>query len=1690
MPTTYPTYSASRNSQFRSTTNIFLTLAVLLFGPAARGQTITTVAGSSGGWTPATNYGFNTVGMVQDSGGNFYLVSRCWLFRISPAGVVSTIAGSSNCSHSGDNGPAVNANLASPGGLALDSAGNLYITERNNSHRIRKIDAITGIITTVAGTGTGGFSGDNGPATSAQLANPFGLAFDTTGNLYVTDTSNNRVRKVDTSGIITTFAGNGTQGFGGDDGPAIAAQLSDPSGIAADLAGNLYIADTRNHRIRRVNSGGIISTFAGTGASGFNGDNQLATLARLYFPNGVSVGNGGNVYISDTSNNRIRKVAANGVITTVAGTGAQGFSGDLGPATSALLDSPHVSTFDSTGNFYFVDGANFRVRKVDSNNIITTFAGNGTQNFGGDNGPALTAQMLRTTSVASDGAGNFYVTDNDNNRIRLVSSSTGWITTIVGGTGGFGGDNGPATSALINSPDAVTLDSAGNIYFSDSSNQRVRRISTAGIITTVAGNGTAGYSGDGGLATGANLRGPRALAFDGAGNLLIADSGNHCIRRVSTSGVITTVAGTGTAGFSGDNGPAASAQLNNPRGVLADGAGNIYISDTNNQRVRKVNSSGVITTFAGIGVPAGFAGDNGPATSARLSGPRGMVMDSSGNLYIAESSGHRVRRVTPAGTISTIAGNGTLGFSGDEGLATNAQLNEPFTLALDSASHLFIADSSNNRVRRVTLPPTSTPLVTSNLVPPPNAAGWHSQPATLSWSVTDPISGIASSTGCATVTVSADTTIAGTTFTCSATNNAGISASGSVIVRMDRTAPLVSITSPPSSASYSNAQSLTFTWSASDALSGIASQSGVLDGSTVIANGQSVNLALLSPGAHTLLVNVTDIAGNVASASSTFSVLGPQSTGVSLVANPPVMTYGQSVQLSATVTPMPTGGSVTFYQGTTLLGVSPVVGGNATLQIVLPLPGTRSLRAYYSGALGYLPASSSPINVTINTRPGAGFLPGVSYPTTATAVSVAIADLNGDGLSDVITANTGFGGIITVYLGNGDGTLRARTDYPAGPYPSHVLVGDFNRDGKADIVIGNAAGLVTGVMLGNGTGQLGARYDIGMFKSYSLGVGDFNGDGKHDIAGVDPGNPWVNVALGNGDGTFGPTLQYNTGAGPHVLTIADLNSDGFADLAVAHTTSNQMSILLGNGSGTFATAVNYSLGTGGQNNNGSWGTIVADDFNGDGKLDLITPDPGVGVVNMLLGNGDGTFQPRIPLATDTYPAQVRQADLNADSIMDLVVMRADPGALATLQGNGNGTFQPRVDHAAVTYPNALAIADLNRDGVQDVILGAYFNNVTVMLGKVGPSDLTIEKSHTGNFTQGQQGAVYTLVARNIGTAASTGTVTVTENPPAGMTLVSLAGVGWNCSGNSCTRSDTLAAGSSYPPITATVNIALTAPSPLVNVATVTGGGQTNTANDSVSDSTIVLDTIKPAITVTATKADGSAYNAGTWTNQTVKVHYDCSDNVGGSGIAACTADQFFSVDGVTSLTSGTATDNAGNFTDRPFGPIQIDKSLPTIDITVPANGASYDNSSGTPLIVNWSANDAFSGVASESAKLDGVSSVVKGQQVSLLFLAPGAHTLVVTAADNAGNPPVSKSSTFTVVVTPASLGTSVQQLLAMGAISDPGTANSLLAKLGGNVTSNNINAFLNELDAQLNKKINQQAYDILRAAALSLLASL
>src|SRR5439155_755129 len=407
-------------------------------------------------------------------------------------------------------------------------------------------------------------------------------------------TAHHRIRQVAAgTGIITTVAGTGAMGFSGDGGPATSAQLHSPTGVAIDAAGNLFIADASNHRIRRVAAGtGIITTVAGTGAMGFSGDNGLATSAPLNSPIGVAVDAAGDLFIADAYNHRIRRVAVStGIITTAAGTGESGFSGDGGPATSAQVDTPAGVAVDAAGNLLIADTNNQRVRRAAAGTgLITTIAGTGIPGFSDDGSPATRSHLSNPTGIAMDVAGNLFIADTESHRIRRVAVGTARITTIAGtGIPGFSGDGGPATDAVLWTPTGGAVDAVGNLFIADADNHRIRRVEAGtGIITTVAGTGTPGFSGDGGPATDAQLSVPYAVAIDAVGNLFIADQGNFRSRRVA-AGIITTVAGTGIPGFSGDGGAATSAQLSVAYGVTTDGAGDLFIADTSNNRVRAVD---------------------------------------------------------------------------------------------------------------------------------------------------------------------------------------------------------------------------------------------------------------------------------------------------------------------------------------------------------------------------------------------------------------------------------------------------------------------------------------------------------------------------------------------------------------------------------------------------------------------------------------------------------------------------------------------------------------------------------------------------------------------------------------------------------------------------------------------------------------------------------------------------------------------------------------------------------------------------------------------------------------------------------------------------------------------------------------------------------------------------------------------
>ena len=614
---------------------------------------------------------------------------------------VSTFAGSQLGPH---NIPGISAGLGPVRGVAVDAAGNVFMSLYLYNSVVR-LDATTRILTLVAGNGTYGFSGDNGPATSAQLFAPRGIAVDKAGNLYIADSLNHRVRKV-SGGVITTVAGNGASGFSGDNGPATNAELNDPLDVTVDSTANVYIADTNNGRIRKV-SGGLITTVAGNGTCCFSGDGGEAANAQLSVPSGIAVDSVGNIYIADTGNLRIRKVA-NGTIITLAGNGTPGFGGDNGPANSAQFgayfsydEDPNTYTVgptgvavDFAGNVYIADTNNNRIRKV-SNGVITTMAGTGSAGFTGDGGEAAKSPLLEPYSVAVDSAGNLYIADTFNYRLRKVSN--GVIATLAGdGELRFGGDNGPAGGAQLYEPYGVAVDSAGNVYIADTLNNRVRKVSN-GIITTVAGDGTPGFSGDGGPATSAQLSTPIGLAVDSAGNLYIADVNNYRIRKVS-NGVITTVPG--TIGFT-------------PYAVAVDPAGALYIATG---RILKV-SNGVVSTPVGNAFGSSIAVDadgdiyfadsnilgrasglirkfsNGVITT--VAGGNAVTVDGAGNVYISDEALNLIRKIS-GGVITVVPVSPALSVRSRQ-------------IAADSAGHIYCEDASFTQILVLTQTGSAAP---------------------------------------------------------------------------------------------------------------------------------------------------------------------------------------------------------------------------------------------------------------------------------------------------------------------------------------------------------------------------------------------------------------------------------------------------------------------------------------------------------------------------------------------------------------------------------------------------------------------------------------------------------------------------------------------------------------------------------------------------------------------------------------------------------------------------------------------------------------------------------------------------------------------------------------------------------------------------------------------------------------------
>lgn len=1378
-----------------------LTYQWLFNGTNIPNNIISTVAGNgnisySGDGGPAVGTGVaGPAAVVFDTYGNMYVASgpHNRVRMVDLNGIIATVAGNGNEDYSGDGMAATNTSVYNPNGLVFDPAGNLFIATSSN-HRIRKVD-INEVITTFAGTNynsnIGGFSGDGGLASDATLNYPFGLARDLLGNLYIADSGNNRIRMVDTNGIITTVAGNGSAAYGGDGGAATNGALNNPLGVVLDRQGNLYIADSGNDRIREVSTNGIITTFAGGGSGGDGGAATNAALnnplASVSSPLGVALDSRGNLYIADGNKCSIREVDTNGIITTVAGNGSQTFSGDGGPATNASFNVPYGVAFDSAGNMYVADTGNNRIRKIHytgdpvlnlpaittnsagnysviingpfgsvtslvavltvvlppaivtqptnqiavsgsnvnfsvtatgtpplgyswylngqtllqngsnssltlsavmptdngnytvvvsnsygsvtsqvatltvgfppgvtisgsqsvlpgndvflsasatgtgpfsyqwqfngtnlPNDIITTVAGNGSGTYAGDGGSPVNASLYAPRGVCVGTSGEFYIGDSSNNRVRKVDA-TGIISTIAGnGTQSFSGDGGLATNASLVAPFGVEVDSLGNVYVADSGNSRIRIIDTNGMINTFAGGGS-GVAGD--AATNASLLSPRAVTLDSFGNLYIADTGNNLVRKVDTNNILTTVAGGGSGS---DGGAATNASLNAPSGLAADANSALYIGDFYGNRVHRLDTNGIIISVAGTG-SYGASKDGIAATNASLSEPAGVVFDSYGDLYIVDTGTYRVRRVDSTGIITTVAGNGSPGYSGDGGFATNAQLGALYGLALDASGNLLIADTGNNRIRKVQLY-AGYPTLRLNSVSALNAGSYSVVVSSPYGSVTSSIS--------------------------------------SVIVQ----APPIIIVQPASQLAVAGSSAV---FSSAAAGSGPVGYSWFFNGTNLLQSGTNNSLLLTSVStndAGNYSVIATNGYGSVTSQVATLTVAIPPSVLIS--GNQSVFSGGV-----ATFTATASGTGPLNYQWQ-------LNGSNLPKPILLAAGGG------ISGVLG---------------DGGAATNAYLSAPNAATVDSfgnLLIADWGNNRVREVA-----INGVITTVAGNGsagassNGSVATNTGIN---HPAFVLA-----DPAGDLFIAE-----------NGTSLIAMVGTNGILRNVAgRGVGAFGGDGGFAT------NAYIyspfGIALDSRGNIFiadsGNNRIRKLGTNGIITTVAGRSAAGFA------------------GDGGQATNASL-LGPTGIYLDGSRNLLISD--TGNNRIRKVGTN---GIITTIVGTGAATFSGDGGAAINAgiyHPTAVALDPFGNLLIADEYnnrIRQVDPsGTITTIAGGGNISPGNGVvaTSAMLAHPSSVAVAANGNTIIDD-------NLHNLILELISGPDLTLTNagiSNAGNYT--------------------------------------------------------------------------------------------------------------------------------------------------------------------------------------------------------------------------------------------------------------------------------------------------------------------------------------------------------------------
>ena len=662
----------------------------------------------------------NPIGTAVDSAGNVY-VADSWnetIRKITPEGVVTTLAGAAGQFGSAD-GTGSAARFNQPQGLAVDSSGNLYVAD-TSSNTIRKVSP-AGVVTTLAGSPYRNGNSD-GTGGAAQFSYPRGVAVDGSGNVYVADSNNHTIRKISPGGVVTTLAGMPNQS-GSSDGTGSAARFNYPSGLVADAAGNVFVADTNNQTIRMIATNGAVTTLAGSPNQGGNSDGT-GGAARFSNPEDVAVDAADNVYVVDTNNDIVRMITPSGVVTTLAGTSNQWGSAD-GTGAGARFGYPAGIAADASGDVFVADSSNQTIRAITPAGVVTTLAGSPGE-IGSEDGPGSDARFYSPQGVAVDFSGTVYVADGNNETIRKITPA-GVVSTVAGAPFQYGNQDGTGSSAQINNPRGVAADSVGNLFVVDGNNT-IRKITPAGVVTTLAGDQFQWGSADG-TGTAAQFNNPQGIAVDLVGNLYVADTNSGTIRKVSPAGVVTTLAGTPNQNGNSD-GTGGAAQFNNPAGVAVDVAGNVYVADRNNNTIRKVTPGGVVTTLAGNPFQSGNVDGTGGA--ATFNGPEGVAVDGAGNVYVADAYNQTIRMVTPAGVVTTLGGMPRQS-GGADGFGDAAKFGLPHGIAVDGAGNIYVADMNNNNIRKGTPAAVNPASVTSQ---PQNATVSAGQNTSFTVSVT------------------------------------------------------------------------------------------------------------------------------------------------------------------------------------------------------------------------------------------------------------------------------------------------------------------------------------------------------------------------------------------------------------------------------------------------------------------------------------------------------------------------------------------------------------------------------------------------------------------------------------------------------------------------------------------------------------------------------------------------------------------------------------------------------------------------------------------------------------------------------------------------------------------------------------------------------------------------------------------